>query len=162
MRLIEVERGGTLRHSERLFESCDFEVRLSENSSAEIKFALLAKGAEDVEINVRIVHLGGGSKSRIALFGAADDGARISFRTMLEIAGNLEGIEAGQYSRIMLLSPSARGKIEPFQAVASEKVRASHSAAVYSADTEAIWFLALRGIPERAAKKLLLDAMLDV
>jgi Fe-S cluster assembly scaffold protein SufB len=145
-----------------LHSSEEFFFDVAEGACLDAKFSVAADGDDDISVSVSACHSGPASSSKISLAGAADGRSRISFKTSLSVAEGADGVKADQKSRIILLAPSARGKIEPFQDIHSPFAAATHSAAIYQPGEDDLFFLALRGIGAEDAKKLLTNALLAI
>jgi Fe-S cluster assembly protein SufD len=113
-------------------------------------------GHHDTDVSVH--HLASGGTSRQAFAGVVADGARASFGGRVVVAPGAVMTDADQQCRNLLLGPTARADIRPWLEIRADDVRCSHGATVGRLDDEAIFYLRSRGVPERAARAMLLEA----
>ncbi|MCL2440023.1 MAG: SufD family Fe-S cluster assembly protein [Alphaproteobacteria bacterium] len=137
-------------------------ITLGKNATADVKLAAETHAAQKINLQVDVVHTGDNSKSKIELAGVARDDSQINFQSSLKAATKIKNAEAKQDLRIMLLSPTAHGTAHPTQHITTPGIAASHSAAVYGANPEHLFALALLGIDSASAKNLLSSALLKV
>ncbi|MBR1544638.1 MAG: SufD family Fe-S cluster assembly protein [Alphaproteobacteria bacterium] len=115
---------------------------------------------EKADITADIKHNANGSLSNVSLFATASDEADVKFKTLVECANRISGVDTTQISRIILNSTGASGRIKPFQNIWSEKVKAFHGAVVSGVNPKDLFFLESRGINTEDAKNLILKSCL--
>ena len=69
--------------------------------------------------------------------------------------------DAYQTNRNLLMNPGARADTIPFLEIATADVRCSHAGAVGRVDDEHLFYLRSRGVPEDAAKQLIVTGFLQ-
>ena len=66
--------------------------------------------------------------------------------------------DASQTNKNLLLSASAQAYTRPWLEIFADDVKCTHGAAVGQLDDEALYYLRTRGIPQQAARELLIYA----
>jgi Fe-S cluster assembly protein SufD len=113
-------------------------------------------GHHDTDVSVR--HLADRGTSRQLQAGIVADGAHASSRGHVLVAVGTAGSDADQHSRSLLLGPTARADTRPWLEIDADDVACTHGATIGRLDDDARFYLRSRGIPERAARALLVAA----
>jgi Fe-S cluster assembly protein SufD len=87
--------------------------------------------------------------------------ARSAFTGLLRIARDAPGCEAFQENRNILLSDKARVDIIPELEILTDDVKCSHGATAGPIDSEQIYYLMSRGIPEESAIRMVVAGFLE-
>jgi Fe-S cluster assembly protein SufD len=95
------------------------------------------------------------SQSYVGIVGGR---ARSSFGGHVIIREGTVGNDTHQLSRNLLLSPTARADARPWLEIDADDVRCTHGATVGRLDDDALFYLRSRGVPERTARAVLVDA----
>lgn len=91
------------------------------------------------------------------------DSAQGSFEGMVRVDERAQFTEARQSNRNLLASPDARMHAMPQLVIYCDEVKASHGSATGQLDENALFYMRSRGIPEREARMMLINAfMTDV
>lgn len=116
-----------------------------------------ANHKQTMKIDSHIQHLSSYTNSRQLYKGMADDQAQTNFTGRVMVDPEIKEICAHQKNNNLLLSSQAVMNTRPELEIYSDDVRCSHGATVGQLDEEAIFYLRSRGVPEKAARHLLLE-----
>ncbi len=108
-----------------------------------------------------IHHAMPGCTSNQLFKGILDDQATGSFNGKIYVGKNAQKTLAYQKNNNILLSPAARMNTKPHLEIYADDVKCSHGATVGRLDSEAMFYLRSRGIPEKEARQLLMYAFAD-
>lgn len=93
----------------------------------------------------------------------ADGDARCSFEGLIRVQEGAHHTEAYQSNRNILSGADARMHTRPHLEIYCDDVKCSHGAATGQLDSEALFYMRTRGIPEAEARTMLMQAfMADV
>jgi Fe-S cluster assembly protein SufD len=90
-----------------------------------------------------------------------DGRARAVFQGRIEVARAAQKTDGYQMSQALLLSPEAEIDCKPELEIFADDVKCSHGATIGALDPEQLFYLRARGIPEAAARAMLVRAFLD-
>ena len=120
----------------------------------------LAAGAHQSELVFASEHrVRGGNvdmRSRHVLW----DAARSVFHGRVEIAPHAVATDARQHARALLRSPDAEMDARPELRIHADDVACAHGVSIGELDRDALFYLRQRGLDERTASQLLLEAFL--
>ena len=71
------------------------------------------------------------------------------------------GSDSRQTARALLMSERAEADLKPELIIFADDVKCAHGATVGDLDAEALFYLRSRGIPEKDARRLLINAFLE-
>jgi Fe-S cluster assembly protein SufD len=131
---------------------------LGEDARVTLRGLSLPRTGGHHDTDVAVHHLASGGISRQAFAAVVADGARASFGGRVFVAPGTARTDADQQCRNLLLGPTARADVRPWLEIRADDVRCSHGAAVGRLDDEAVFYLRSRGLSEREARGLLLEA----
>ena len=134
---------------------------LGEGSSSEEVEVVFGTGEQKFDLNSNVTHIAPHTKSEIISRGVLRDTAKTIFKGMLRIGKDARGADSFLAEHAMLLNPQARADSIPALEIATNEVKAAHSASVAQIEEEPIFYLMSRGIPENEAKKLIILAFLE-
>ena len=134
---------------------------LGEGSTSEEMEVVFGTREQKFDLNSNVTHIAPHTKSEIISRGVLRDTARTIFKGMLRIGKDARGADSFLAEHAMLLNPQARADSIPALEIATNEVKASHSASVAQIEEEQIFYLMSRGIPENEAKKLIILAFLE-
>jgi Fe-S cluster assembly protein SufD len=87
--------------------------------------------------------------------------ARGVFQGKIEVARAAQKTDGYQMNQALLLSPDAEMDSKPQLEIYADDVKCSHGATVGELDSNQLFYLRARGIPEAQARALLVRAFLD-
>ncbi len=91
----------------------------------------------------------------------ASDNGYSNFYGLIKVAKDAQKTETDQINNNILLSETARIESKPQLEIYADDVKCSHGSTTGMLDSEAIFYMRSRGISEKAAQKLLIQAFTD-
>ena len=135
-------------------------VRAELGAGAECTFgaAQLANGDQTLEVITEISHLGPDAVSRQVVRSVAGGTATVNYLGKVKVARGADGTDGEQSVRAMLLDRTASANAKPELEIYADDVKCAHGCAVGELDGAALFYMAQRGLPPEAAKRLMLQA----
>ncbi len=122
--------------------------------------AYMVRGKQHCDITTTIDHLAPETSSREVFKGVIDDQARAVFQGRITVHPKAQKSNGHQLSKALLLSDRAEIDAKPELEIYADDVKCSHGATVGDLDRDALFYLRARGIPEAAARDILIEAFL--
>ncbi len=122
--------------------------------------AYLIRGMQHADTTTLTRHLVPENESRQIYKGILDDEAQGVFQGKIQIVPDAQQVSGDQLSRALLLSDRASVAVKPELEIHADDVKCSHGASSGELDEDALFYLQSRGIEEKAARKMLIDAFL--
>lgn len=122
--------------------------------------AYLMRGKQHCDTTTITRHLVPENDSRQVYKGILDDDAQGVFQGKIHIAPDAQKVAGDQLSRALLLSERASVAVKPELEIYADDVKCSHGASSGELDADAYFYLQSRGIDEKTARKMLIDAFL--
>ncbi|MCI0468295.1 MAG: Fe-S cluster assembly protein SufD, partial [Beijerinckiaceae bacterium] len=136
-------------------------LELAEDAAqAEIDGVYLVSDSGHCDNTTVITHVGQDTASRQAFRGVLAGESRGVYQGCVRVRPDAQRTDARQMSRAMLLSRQAEIAIKPELEILADDVKCSHGATAGELDPAALFYLRARGIPEAAARALLVEAFL--
>ncbi|MBW7850446.1 MAG: Fe-S cluster assembly protein SufD [Rhodospirillales bacterium] len=120
----------------------------------------LADAERHVDNTVCVEHLAPGGRSRLLFKTVLGERARGVFQGRVLVDRAAQKTDAYQLSGALLLSPGAEMDGKPELEIYADDVKCGHGAAVGELDDQALFYLRSRGIDERAARRVLMEAFI--
>jgi Fe-S cluster assembly protein SufD len=120
-----------------------------------------AGGEQHFEHRVVARHEAPQAYSNLLYKGAIQDRAHTVFYGNLVVQPGAPGTDAYQTNRNLVLNAGARADTIPFLEIETAEVKCSHAGAVGRVDDEHLFYLRSRGVPEAAAKRLIVMGFLQ-
>jgi Fe-S cluster assembly protein SufD len=120
-----------------------------------------AGGRQHFEHRVVARHEAPQAYSNLLYKGAIQDAAHTVFFGNLVVPPGAPGTDAYQTNRNLVLNDGARADTIPFLEIETAEVKCSHAGAVGRVDDEHLVYLRSRGVPEAAAKRLIVMGFLQ-
>jgi Fe-S cluster assembly protein SufD len=141
------------------YARCELDVVLEQGAHFELGGAILGGGDARAEIVTRVVHAPASSSSQVvrAVQWGKSTG---NFLGKIEIPRHAQQVDAAQNFKAILLEAGASANAKPELEIYADDVKAAHGAAVGALDDKAAFYMASRGIPPEAARKLLVRAFI--
>lgn len=133
-----------------------------EHSEGTLDGLYVADGARHMDTHTLIDHLVPHCNSRQVYRGILDGESHGVFAGRIIVRPDAQKTDAQQSSRNLLLTRKAMANAMPQLEIFADDVRCTHGATVGALDPEAIFYLQARGIPEDAARGLLIHAFAGV
>ncbi len=133
-------------------------VLVGQGAQARIVGAYGVRGLNKVKINTMQHHQAAHTRSKLIMRGVLYDDAYAHYHGSVTVARDAHGCDVSQENKNMLMSNNARAVSEPQLQVFTDDVRCFHGSATGRCDDEQLFYCASRGIDEKVAQKLLLQA----
>ncbi|MFM5949136.1 MAG: SufD family Fe-S cluster assembly protein [Novosphingobium sp.] len=135
-------------------------VRAKLNAGARFNFgaAQLAGAGQTLEVVTHISHLAPDAISQQTVRSVAGGGSTVNYLGKVHVAKGADGTDGSQSVRAMLLDRRSAANAKPELEIHADDVKCAHGCAVGELDANALFYMAQRGLPPEAAKKLMLQA----
>ena len=136
-------------------------VRLAgEGANCHLNGAYLVRGEQHCDNTTVVEHLVPNTTCREVFKGVIDERARAVFQGKLKVHRDAQQTNGHQLSKALLLSDKAEIDAKPELEIYADDVVCSHGATAGDLDHDALFYLRARGIPEAAARSMLIEAFL--
>ena len=149
-----VSKGGQMA---RMETHCFF---AASDAEAAMSAVYLGRGSQHHDITTVVSHEMRDCASRQLIRGVLDDKARGVFQGRVRVAPDAQKTDGQQMSRALLLSRDAEADAKPELEIFADDVVCSHGATVGELDETLLFYLKSRGIDEKQARTMLIDAFL--
>jgi Fe-S cluster assembly scaffold protein SufB len=139
-------------------EHLKVEVILCEPRARVTVQCLVAVDQGQVAIEVIQKHMAADTQSAVLVKGLIAGSGYARLTGTIYIAPQVEQVQASQYHKVLLLSPTAKAVAIPSFAVSSYQVRCNHGAAIGRCNDEHLFYLQSRGLPIPVAQRLIIDS----
>ena len=146
----------------------------SKLSRMELEIALEGKGAQahlsgvsvldgkrHSDVTTHVIHRHGDTNSTQLFKHVAGGQAQAVYQGKVTVAKGANGSDSVQTAKALLLGESAEADLKPELEIFADDVKCAHGAAVGDLDSDSLFYLRARGIPEAEARGLLLHAFLE-
>jgi Fe-S cluster assembly protein SufD len=131
-----------------------------DNTEAAIGGVSLLKGREHVDNTLVVNHASLNCMSRERFRSVLDDEARAVFQGKIIVEPGAQKTDAKMLSNALLLSDDAEADNKPELEIFADDVQCGHGATAGALDEELLFYLRARGIPEKEAEALLIQAFI--
>lgn len=121
----------------------------------------IASGTQHIDNYVWVKHLGTHGKSNQLFKYVLDDKATGAFTGKIMVAPGAAFTDAFQTNRNLLASTGARMHTKPQLEIYNDDVKCSHGATTGQLDSDALFYMRTRGIPEAEARNMLMQAFMS-
>ncbi|MGT2504344.1 Fe-S cluster assembly protein SufD [Bradyrhizobium guangxiense] len=125
---------------------------------ANVHQASLLSGRQHVDTTLVIDHAAAGSQSREVFKAVVDDEARAVFQGRITVQPGAQQTDARMMARALLLSDEAVANCKPELEIFADDVQCGHGTTTGALDDQLKFYLMARGIPEKEAEALLIQA----
>ena len=129
-----------------------------EGTEASISGATLIKGRQHVDNTLVIEHAAGGCTSRERFRSVLDGESHSIFQGKIVVEPHAQKTDAKMASHALLLSDEAEADNKPELEIFADDVQCGHGATAGALDSSLKFYLMSRGIPEKQAEALLIQA----
>jgi Fe-S cluster assembly protein SufD len=162
----EIEAGATYRpfilNASGALARNELVVRLTgRDGSFELSATTLAHGREHADITTLVEHAAPSSKSRQVVKSVIAGHGRGIYQGKILVREGANGTDSHQLSKSVLLSPTAEADTKPELEIYADDVKCGHGATAGALDENALFYLRSRGIPEKSATAMLLEAFIE-
>ena len=133
---------------------------LGDGTHAELKDVGISTSDQIQGIDTRVTNIGKNTIGHILQHGVALDASELTFNGIGHVMKRSKGSDAQQESRILMLSPQARGDANPILLIDDNDVTAGHAASIGRVNPEQLYYLMSRGLQKRLAEKLVIRGFL--
>jgi len=133
---------------------------LGDGSYGDTKTVVVGTGSQTQNFTTKVVHFGKASEGFILKHGVMKDQASSIFNGIGKIEHGATKANAQQESRVLMLSPKARGDANPILLIEEDDVMAGHAASVGRVDPIQLYYLMSRGISKTEAERLIIHGFL--
>ena len=139
----------------------EIQLRLAgEGAHCNLNGAYMMRGNQHCDNTTRIDHMVPNTSCREVFKGVLEDQARAVFQGKLVVHPDAQHTDGHQLSKALLLSDQAELDAKPELEIYADDVKCSHGATTGDLDHDALFYLRARGIPEAAARRMLIEAFL--
>ncbi len=129
-----------------------------EGTVANIRGASLLKGKQHSDITMVVDHDAVGCQAREVFRSVLDDESRGIFQGKIIVRPGAQKTDAKMASHSLMLSEDAEADNKPELEIYADDVQCGHGATVGDLDEDLLFYLRARGIPEKEAQALLIQA----
>ena len=116
---------------------------------------LLGNGRRHLDTRLGIEHIARDTACELTWRGIADGRSRVVFHGGIGIRAGADGTDAALSNKNLLLSADAEIDTQPVLVIDADEVKAAHGATIGQLDSNALFYLRSRGIPQAQARRLL-------
>ncbi len=120
-----------------------------------------ANGEQHLDHDTQQNHLAPHTSSDLLFKGALKEKSRSVWQGMVYVAPNAQKTDGYQANRNLILSKNARADSIPGLEIMADDVRCSHGSTISKIDSEPLFYLLSRGIPEKDAERLVVEGFFD-
>ena len=121
------------------------------HAGCDISGLYLVDGSQKVDNRVMLLHNVPECKSTQLFKGIIDDSGKAVFKGLIKVLRDAQKTEAYQENHHLILTDEAKGLSEPQLEIYADDVRCSHGATNGRLDSDALFYMRSRGIPEKEA-----------
>src|SRR5690606_40110629 len=107
-----------------------------------------------------VEHVAGGCEARERFRSALDDAARAVFQGKIIVQQGAQKTDAKMAANTLLLSDDAEADNKPELEIFADDVQCGHGATAGALDEDLLFYLRARGVPEKEAEALLIQAFI--
>ena len=132
-----------------------------EGSTARMSGFYFTDGEQHLDHDTQQNHLAPHTTSDLLFKGALEDKSRSVWQGMIHVAPIAQRTDGYQANRNLVLSKHARADSIPGLEILADDVRCTHGATVGKIDETELFYLLSRGIPDRDARRLIVEGFFD-
>ena len=134
---------------------------IGEGARSDLLAVAVAKDQQEFDARTLQDHVSPRTASDLLYKNALDDRARTIFGGLIRVERDAHFTDAYQKVRNLLLSDDAEANSMPGLEILADNVRCTHGATSGQIDEDELFYLRTRGIPTKAAQRLLVTGFLD-
>lgn len=131
-----------------------------EGASCRLDGAYLQNGQQHCDITTAVTHAVPGTTSREVVKGALDGKARGVFQGKIVVAPDAQKTDGRMMNKTLLLSEKAEIDTKPELEIYADDVQCAHGATAGELDSDGLFYLRSRGIPENKARRMMIESFL--
>jgi len=129
-------------------------------ASAELSGVSVLGGQLHADVTTHVYHAAGETQSVQLFKHVAGGKSRAVYQGKITVAKGADKSDSRQTAKALLLGERAEADLKPELEIFADDVKCAHGAAVGDLDTDSLFYLRARGIPEQEARNMLLRAFL--
>ncbi len=131
-----------------------------EGADARVTGAYATHGRQHIDFDTNQEHAAPNTTSDLAFRGVLQDRSTAVWKGNIIVDPGAQKTDAFQESRNLLISKRAHADSIPGLEIQANDVRCTHAAAIAQVDPEQVYYLRSHGLPELAAKRLVIEGFL--
>jgi Fe-S cluster assembly protein SufD len=135
-----------------------FVLLAGEGTEVDLRGLSLLAGRQHADNTLVVDHSVAGSQSREVFKAVVDDESRAVFQGKITVRPQAQKTDAKMMTRALLLSDTAEADAKPELEIFADDVQCGHGATTGALDDQLKFYLMARGIPEKEAEALLIQA----
>jgi len=132
-----------------------------EGSEAHLSGVTVLSGDAHADVTTQVTHAVGRTHSTQLFKKVVAGHGQAVYQGKVTVAKGADGADSRQTAKALLLSERAEADLKPELEILADDVKCAHGAAVGDLDTDSLFYLRARGIPEKEARHLLIHAFLE-
>jgi Fe-S cluster assembly protein SufD len=142
-------------------DELSYDIKLAgKGASITLLILLLGDTTDKLSLRTNIYHQKPHTTSKIIVKGALDGSAMVNYEGLVKIEPGAVGTNAWLAAHLLLLSDKASGRAVPSLEILENDIKAGHATTVGRVNDLEMFYLRSRGIPEKAAKSLIIQGFL--
>jgi Fe-S cluster assembly protein SufD len=131
-----------------------------EGATGKVTGAYAMRGRQHLDFDTTQEHAAANCVSDLAFRGILTGRSSAVWRGMIKVDPGAQQTDAFQESRNLLLSKKAHADAIPGLEILANDVRCTHAAAIAQIDPEQLFYLRSRGLPQKAAERLVVEGFM--
>jgi len=132
-----------------------------EGSTGRMSGFYFTDGKQHLDHDTQQNHMAPNTTSDLLFKGALEENSRSVWQGMIYVAPDAQKTDGYQANRNLVLSDKARADSIPGLEILADDVRCTHGATVGKVDDTEMFYLQSRGIPEKEARRLIVEGFFD-
>lgn len=149
---------GLMNDSDVIYDNTTY--LMGSGSSSDVKIVHVGRGNQKSNFTTEVIHYGKETTGNILKHGVMKDSASSVFNGIGYIKHGATNADAQQESRVLMLSPKARGDANPILLIDEDEVVAGHAASAGQVDEIQLFYLMSRGLSRQEAERLVIHGFL--
>lgn len=132
-----------------------------DGAKAELSGASVLGGKLHADVTTHIDHTAGKTVSRQLFKNVAGGNSRAIYQGKITVRKGADGSDSRQTAKAILLGACAEADLKPELEILADDVKCAHGAAIGDLDSDSLFYLRSRGLPEDEARRLLIHGFLE-
>ncbi|HWY13774.1 MAG TPA: Fe-S cluster assembly protein SufD [Rhizomicrobium sp.] len=132
-----------------------------EGAEAELSGASVLGGKLHADVTTHIDHTAGKTASRQLFKNVAGGNSRAVYQGKITVRKGADGSDSRQTAKAILLGAHAEADLKPELEILADDVKCAHGAAIGDLDSDSLFYLRSRSLPEDEARRLLIHGFLE-
>ncbi len=132
-----------------------------EGAEAHLSGVSVLSGDAHADVTTHVTHAVGRTLSTQLFKKVVGGNGQAVYQGKVTVAHGADGADSRQTAKALLLGMRAEADLKPELEIFADDVKCAHGAAVGDLDSDSLFYLRARGIPEKEARHLLIHAFLE-